>query len=199
MPQRLIDTELMPEQMKGKFEAFMQNIQHLGELIKVDLQSLQADHIAMRINDMELAKLAHDEWLKEGRELSTATINGRPIIVIELAQPLKALGWSMTCLELPYPALGKLYPTQGWEHVEFVVPSLAKTAKEYLVDIKRRYPSLALQWDKLDMHGIKVKLSSPKGEGERISNPTIAFKHQGICVKFHPHSLKKIVESEHSA
>jgi predicted metalloenzyme YecM len=41
-----------------------------------------------------------------------------------------------------------------------------------------------------------MKLSSPKGEGERLANPTVAFKHDNICIKLHPHSLKNIVASE---
>ncbi|GAL14478.1 protein yecM [Vibrio astriarenae] len=51
------------------------------------------------------------------------------------------------------------------------------------------------QLDELD---IKMKLSSPKGEGERLNNPTVAFKHQGVCIKLHPHTLKAIVASEHA-
>jgi hypothetical protein len=43
---------------------------------------------------------------------------------------------------------------------------------------------------------IKVKQSSPKGDKERLANPTIAFKANGICVKVHPHDIQKIVESE---
>ncbi|MFY2508069.1 VOC family protein [Vibrio pectenicida] len=196
MSQRLTDAELMPEQMKAKLDTFMQKIQLLGEKLKVGLQVLQADHIALRLNDKQLATLAHKEWLKEGREISTAMINGRPIVVIELTQPLSISDWSIECLELPYPAQGKVYPSQCWEHVEFIVPSLAKTAEEYLADVKLKYPGLANQWDKLGAQGITVKLSSPKGKGERINNPTVAFKHQDICIKFHQHSLKNIVESE---
>ena len=109
MSRRLLDAELMPWQMKAKLDVFMQNIQSLGERIKVDLQALQADHIALRINDEELAKLAHKEWLKEGRECSNAMINGRPIIVIEFTKPLRVSNWSIDCLELPYPVQGKMY------------------------------------------------------------------------------------------
>ncbi|NRF26604.1 VOC family protein [Vibrio coralliilyticus] len=199
MSQRLLDAELMPSQMKGKIEDFMHKIQGLSEKLHINLRPFQADHIALRINDLELAKLAHQEWLKEGCEISNAVINGRPIIVIEFSQPLKVLNWSIECLELPYPAEGKSYPQQSWEHVEFVVPSQAETAEEFLQGIKQQQPELAKHWNQLGEQGIKVKLSSPKGEGERLNNPTVAFKHDGICIKLHPHSLKKIVESEQLA
>tara|TARA_Y100001956_G_C4102230_1_gene178214 strand:+ start:259 stop:858 length:600 start_codon:yes stop_codon:yes gene_type:complete len=196
MSQRLIDAELMPVQMNGKLHDFMHKIQQLSEILHINLSGFQADHIALRINEAELAHLAHQEWLKVGKEISNATINGRPIIVIEFNQPLAAKEWQIECLELPYPAEGKLYPEQSWEHVEFVVPSDAQTAEEYLADVKQCFPEFAAKYDQIKVSGIKVKLSSPKGEGERLNNPTVAFKSNGVCIKLHPHSLKKIVESE---
>lgn len=196
MSQRLIDADLMPAQMRKKLDDFMHKIQGLSEILHIELSDFQADHIALRINDSELAQLAHQEWLKQGKEISNAVINGRPIIVIEFTQPLSALGWSIECLELPYPAPGKCYPEESWEHVEFVIPSSAETAQEYLADLKQRFEGFAKRFDLLEEKGVKIKLSSPKGEGERLNNPTVAFKHQGVCIKLHPHPLKAIVESE---
>ncbi len=76
-----------------------------------------------------------------------------------------------------------------------MIPSHAQTADEYLADLKN-LPTVRVKFETLAEQGVKIKLSSPKGEGERLNNPTVAFKHQGICIKLHPHSLKKIVESE---
>ena len=199
MSQQLINAELMPSQLKAKLDGFMHKIQSLSEILHIDLTSNQADHIALRINDSELAKLAHQEWQKEGQVISNAQINGRPIIVIAFDQALSWQHWDIECLELPYPAEGKHYPEQSWEHVEFVVPSNADTADEYLQDLKGHFPKLAEHWDELAEKGVKVKLSSPKGEGERLNNPTVAFKYKGVCIKLHPHSLKQIVASEQSA
>jgi hypothetical protein len=154
------------------------------------------DHIALRINSRELASQAHHEWTKQGREISSAQINGRPIIVIKLMDSLNCAGWSVDCLELPYPAEGKRYPVEGWEHVEFVVPATAQTADEYLTELKERFPELGQKWASLAQMGIKTKLSSPKGEGERLANPTVAFKWDNICIKLHPHSLEAVVASE---
>ncbi|MEH0688799.1 VOC family protein [Vibrio cholerae] len=196
MAQSLSDAALLPAQMKANLDNFMHKIRDLSELLHLDLSRYQADHIAMRINDNALAELAHQAWREEGKEISTARINGRPIVVLEFHQPLESLGWSIECLELPYPAPGKVYPEQTWEHVEFVVPSQAQDAEAYLEEIKHRFPLLKAHWEKLGEMGVKVKLSSPKGEGERLSNPTVAFKYQGVCIKLHPHSLKAIVASE---
>nr|WP_220457524.1 VOC family protein [Vibrio marinisediminis] len=195
----LESAQLLPEQLKQKLPDFMLKIQMLSEKLNLDLTQFQADHIALRINDNELAEKAHNAWLEHGEQISNAQINGRPIIVLVFKQPLTALDWQIECLELPYPAPGKIYPEQSWEHVEFVVPSQAHTAEQFAEEIKQRFPQLAEQWDDLTEQGIKVKLSSPKGEGERLNNPTVAFKYQGVCIKLHPHSLKAIVESEQSA
>ncbi|MBY7769870.1 VOC family protein [Vibrio fluvialis] len=196
MLQSLMESGLHPVQMKDKLAEFMHKIRQLSELLHIDLSNHTLDHIALRINEMHLAKAAHLEWLKEGEEISCAQINGRPIIVIAFDQPLAAAQWMIECLELPYPAPGKTYPDQGWEHVEFVVPSEAQTADDFLADLHQQFPALAQQWSQLAELGVKTKLSSPKGEGERLNNPTVAFKWQGVCIKLHPHTLKAIVESE---
>ncbi len=196
MLQPLFDSDLHPQQLKQSLPNFIDKIQQLVDLLGLDMSQYQLDHIALRINELDLAKLAHEAWLLDGKEISNTQINGRPIIVIAFNELLEIGSWKVECLELPYPAEGKHYPEQSWEHVEFVVPSIAQTADEYLRDIKSTFPKLADKWDELEVHGVKVKLSSPKGEGERLNNPTIAFKWQGVCIKLHPHTLKTIIESE---
>ncbi|MFA0568623.1 VOC family protein [Vibrio gallaecicus] len=187
---------LEPTQMIARLDDFMEQIEDLGNKLGLDLSFAQADHIALRINETELAKAAHQAWSEYGSTISEAMINGRPIVVLAFDKPLQSRGWKIECLELPYPAEGKVYPNQDWEHVEFVIPSHAQTADEYLADLKETYPMFALKMQTIAEEGVKIKLSSPKGEGERLNNPTVAFKYQGICIKLHPHSLKKIVESE---
>ncbi len=192
----LTQAQLEPQQMIERLDDFMGRIEEFGNKLGLELSFAQADHIAMRVNETALAKAAHEAWASYGETISQAMINGRPIVVIAFDEPLKSRGWSIECLELPYPAEGKIYPSQDWEHVEFVIPSHAQTADEYLSDLKDTYPQFAANFATLAEQGVKIKLSSPKGEGERLNNPTVAFKHQGICIKLHPHSLKKIVESE---
>ncbi|MCS0450199.1 VOC family protein [Vibrio diabolicus] len=196
MTTQLVEKRLTPELMIQDLDAFMAKIEELATLLKLDLSFAQADHIALRINDTETAKAAYEAWNQYGKVISQAKINGRPIIVIEFDKALESRGWKIECLELPYPAEGKIYPNESWEHVEFVIPSHAETADEFLADLKHTYPAFGARFDELKELGVKIKLSSPKGEGERLNNPTVAFKYQGICIKLHPHSLKRIVESE---
>ncbi|EIV1853292.1 VOC family protein [Vibrio vulnificus] len=196
MSNLLAEKRLTPQQMLEDLPGFMQKIESLVDLLQLDLSFAQADHIAMRVNENQTAQLSQKMWSEQGKVISQANINGRPIIVIAFDTPLASRGWKIECLELPYPAEGKAYPNEGWEHVEFVVPSHAQMAEDYLADLKHTYPAFGAQLSKLEELGVKVKLSSPKGEGERLNNPTVAFKYQGICIKLHPHSLKRIVESE---
>ncbi|MDF2155279.1 VOC family protein [Vibrio sp. CAU 1672] len=196
MTTQLVEKRLTPDLMIQDLDAFMAKIDALASMLDLDVSLAQADHIALRINDPQTAQQAHAAWCDYGSVISQAQINGRPIIVIEFAHALESRGWKIECLELPYPAEGKLYPAEGWEHVEFVIPSHAESAEEYLADLKHTYPAFGLRCNELEKLGVKMKLSSPKGEGERLSNPTVAFKYQGVCIKLHPHSLKHIVASE---
>ncbi|CAH0525127.1 VOC family protein [Vibrio hippocampi] len=187
---------LMPPQMLVEIEPFISKIQSLSALLGLNLQGYEADHIALRVNDEQVAQVIDQAWSEYGDVISRAHINGRPIVVIALTQPIEIEEWRIKCLELPYPAVNKTHPVEGWEHVEFVVPSDAETAQDYLAYLQQHFPELDCSEQHLEKLGIKMKLSSPKGEGERLANPTVAFKHQGICIKLHPHSLADIVASE---
>lgn len=199
MSELLINSGLHPEQMKSKVDDFMDKIHQLCKILHMDLSSFAIDHIALRINQWPLAQVAHQAWLEYGALLSEANINGRPIIVLDLRQPIVYEHRAIACLELPYPVEGKCYPTQGWEHVEFVFHAETTSAHAYLQAILQRFPELAKRWDSLAALGVKVKLSSPQGEGERLANPTVAFKWQGVCLKLHPYSLRQVIESERLA
>lgn len=186
---------LSPASLRTQLPQFWQKIEQLSELLGLEVDNLTADHIAMRINDWTLTEQVHQAWLEQGAQLSNAMINGRPIIVLQLTQPLKVASQTIDCLELPYPS-DKTYPQQGWEHVEFVVTSTAQTADDFVQDVLQAFPKLDSQWEQLAEMGVKVKLSSPKGEGERLANPTVAFKKGGVCIKLHPHTLKAVIASE---
>lgn len=88
-------------------------------------------------------------------------------------------------------ARGKTLPTRGWEHIEIVLPGDPETLNAR---------ALALLSDEgLSLPGISVKTSSPKGEHERLPNPTLAVTDGKTTIKFHPWSIEEIVASEQSA
>jgi predicted metalloenzyme YecM len=185
-----------PQVMCSQLTEFAGRVEQLCGLIGLDATSLELDHIAMRINQYHAAQLAHQQWADCGRVISQAQINGRPIIVIKLTQPLTIGCWVTDCVELPYPAVGKVYAEQGWEHVEFVVPCVVDNGDDFINQVKQFFPRLAENWPQLAELGVTIKVSSPQGEGERLANPTIAFKWQQVCIKLHPHSLEAVIASE---
>lgn len=187
--------QLEPQQLIHALPAFMDRVQSLLDVLGVDLTDYQADHIALRINDRSVAEAAHQAWLQQAEEWSNNEINGRPIIALGFNQPLEASGWSIDCLELPYPGEQR-YPQQGWEHVEWVIPCDVNSQEAFLEYVFKTFPMLEEKWDNLVSLGVKVKQSCPSGDAERIANYTVAFKYQGVCIKLHPHSLKAVIESE---
>ncbi|MGR6833554.1 VOC family protein [Aliivibrio wodanis] len=193
----LKEQQLEPQQLINALPAFMDRIQILLDVLGLDLTGYQADHVALRINDRGVAEAAHQAWLQQAKEWSNNEINGRPIIALGFNEALNINGWSIECLELPYPG-DKSYPQQGWEHVEWVIPCDVNSQEAFLKYVLKTFPMLEEKWDNLTSLGVKVKQSCPSGEAERIANYTVAFKYQGVCIKLHPHSLKAVIESEQS-
>ncbi len=184
-------TMLTKEQLEQSWKKFSQQIQ--GFISHLGLNKLCCDHVALRVNSHQAADELRHYFEQRGQLISNNIINGRPILIFELNSPLQLGELSIECVELPYPG-DKTYPVEGWEHIELVLPGEAQTnellQQQLLEQAPNLAPVLAQQTD------IKVKFSSPQGEGERLANPTIAFKRNGICIKVHTHGIKAIIASE---
>ncbi|WHP81640.1 VOC family protein [Edwardsiella anguillarum] len=166
---------------------FEQALTHLASALSLDLAHFTADHISLRCHQTETADRWRRGFLRLGTLLAENIINGRPICLFDLAQPLRVGPWLIDCVELPYPG-EKRYPHQGWQHVELVLAGPPDT-------LHRR--ALALLPDEaLLAPGIRLTFSHPRGEGERLPNPTLAVGDRLTTLKFHPYSLREIVASE---
>ena len=173
--------------------AFSLDIINFLEELGLAHLGLECDHTALRVNTASVADELSKEFCEQGTIISNNVINGRPILIIELNTPLQLAGFNIDCIELPYPG-SKQYPLEGWEHIELVFPCQATSCDELAQALIEKVPHLA---DVIENKtAIKVKLSSPSGEHERLANPTIAFKKDNICIKVHPHGIKKVIESE---
>ncbi|RWR03861.1 hypothetical protein ED28_02400 [[Pantoea] beijingensis] len=166
---------------------FEQALTDLAETLGINLSTLEADHISVRCHQNTTA----ERWKQGLSQIATLfsenEIKGRPICLFELAQPLVVGPWQLNVVELPWPG-NTLYRHEGWEHVEIVLRGEAETLGAR---------ALALLSDEgLAQRHISVKTRSPKGEGERLPNPTLAVTDGNITIKFHPWSLKEIVASE---
>ncbi|PKG58385.1 VOC family protein [Shewanella sp. GutDb-MelDb] len=181
------------EQLSQSWPSFSQSITaFIGEL-GLDTLNLECDHSALRVNTAEAADELRSQFARHGNIISDNMINGRPILIIELDAPLMLNDIEIHCVELPYPG-EKTYPQQGWEHVELVFKCDAIDCESLSQQLVSAVPTLApIIAGTTD---IKVKQSSPKGDKERLANPTIAFKKNGLCVKVHPHGIKAVIASE---
>ncbi|QUM75754.1 VOC family protein [Moritella sp. 24] len=189
------------QDLTPQWPAFTQAIlafsEQLGLLGKHDEsgEAIWCDHVALRVNDIDSAQSLLTEFKQRGEVISDSIINGRPIYIIVLAEPLRLGNWQIDCVELPFPA--KHYPQQGWEHIELVLPGNAATMTELEQSLRLINPNIeqVLAADS----SIKIKRSSPQAEGETLANPTIAFKQGDICIKVHSAGIKAVVESESTA
>ncbi|CAI1148934.1 VOC family protein [Serratia entomophila] len=166
---------------------FEQALNQFAAKLRLDLAQFSADHISVRCHQNATADRWRHGLMQCASLLSESVINGRPICLFDLQQPLQLGPWQIDCVELPYPG-EKRYPHEGWEHVELVLSgdpaTLYARALSHLADEALLAP------------GIKLKQSSPQSEGERLPNPTLAITDGSVTIKFHPYSIREIVASE---
>lgn len=166
---------------------FTEALTALFQRLGLDIAPLDADHISLRCHQNATAERWRAGFAQCGTLLSENIINGRPICLFKLDEPVCVAHWRFTVVELPWPG-EKRYPHEGWEHVEIVLPGEP-------AQLNAR--ALALMSDEgLSQPGIAIKTSSPKGERERLPNPTLAVTDGVVTVKFHPWTLEAIVASE---
>ncbi|BFL84472.1 VOC family protein [Shewanella baltica] len=207
-------TNISYEQLTQSWPAFEAQILALLETLGLADKALVCDHVALRVNSIASADALRDTFSRVGKIISDNIINGRTILIIELDTPLTLGQFSIACVELPYPS-DKVYPQEGWEHIELVIDSKAKDCDTLSQDLLALCPKLSalqpseqaaepVQSSSLGLNsqgiaslaGIKIKMSSPKGDKERLANPTIAFKRDDVCIKVHPHGIKAVIASE---
>ncbi|MDC9596171.1 VOC family protein [Xenorhabdus anantnagensis] len=164
---------------------FEQKLKLFGDHLGLDFAQYSADHISLRCNETAIADRWHQGFLQCGQLISESMINGRPICLFELEQPIALLGWQIDCVELPYPSK-KQYVHEGWEHVELVLP----VPPEQLI-----HEAYKLLPDPLpDI--FRTKESHPKSNNERLPNSTLAVTNGELTIKFHSFPLKEIIKSE---
>ena len=207
-------TSISYEQLTQSWPAFEAQILALLETLDLADKALVCDHVALRVNSIDSADALRYAFSRVGKIISDNIINGRTILIIELDIPLTLGQFSIACVELPYPS-DKVYPQEGWEHIELVIDSKAKDCDTLSQDLLALCPklsallpseqaaepvpssSLGLNSQGIaSLAGIKIKMSSPKGDKERLANPTIAFKRDDVCIKVHPHGIKAVIASE---
>lgn len=166
---------------------FTEALTGLARRLGLDIAPLDADHISLRCHQNATAERWRIGFARCGTLLSENIINGRPICLFKLAQPIKVAHWQLSVVELPWPG-EQHYPYEGWEHIEIVLPGEPETLNARAVAL--------LSDEGLCQKGIAVKTSAPGGERERLPNPTLAVTDGTVTIKFHPWSIETIVASE---
>lgn len=181
----------------GDISQFEQKIQQIAQVIGLDLSKYSIDHLAVRMNNVETAQQWRDFLLADHSLLKEGDVNGRPISLIKLVEPLIFCGQKVSIIELPFPK-DKIYPEEGWEHIEVVIPFIADESVEQW--IKR----IELQFELPKKTQICYKISQPKVLGERLPNPSIAItlkdatNRNNCCLKVHPYDINTIICSENN-
>ncbi|MGX2970154.1 VOC family protein [Ursidibacter sp. B-7004-1] len=181
----------------GDISQFEQKIQQIAQVIGLDLSKYSIDHLAVRMNNVETAQQWRDFLLADHSLLKESDVNGRPISLIKLVEPLIFCGQKVSIIELPFPK-DKIYPEEGWEHIEVVIPFIADESVEQW--IKR----IELQFELSKKTQICYKISQPKVLGERLPNPSIAItlkdatNRNNCCLKIHPYDISTIICSENN-
>lgn len=176
------------------WDDFVLKINALMDELGISRNKFACDHAAIRVNSTAQADLLRVFFKQYGKVISANIINGRPILIIELEKPLMLNQTPVQYIELPYPS-DKTYPAEGWEHIELIIPGEAKSIEQLKLHTITFVPKMKSVINEASKD-IKIKYSSPKGEKERIPNPTIAIKQNGICIKLHSFSIKAIIDSE---
>lgn len=183
----LIENIAELEDLSEQLIAFEERIVDLADRVGLSLNDFHCDHISVRCNHISTAERWRKGFMKCGLLLSEKEVNGRPICLFDLNRPIIVVAKQVDCIELPYPG-AKVYPHEGWEHIELVVPGEVETFHQN---------ALALLSDKgLTTPGIEIKCSNPKAEGEKLNNPTLAVSNGVVTIKLHPYSIRKIIAGE---
>lgn len=186
-------TTISQQVLTDTWPQFCDGIYHFLQDLGLLNLGLECDHVALRVNSHDSADLLRFHFEQHAKVISNNIINGRPILIFELEKSLILGELTIDCVELPYPS-SKCYPVEGWEHIELVLPCDATSCEELQIQLLKHAPQLERVFN--GETEIKVKLSSPKGEHERLANPTIAFKRDNICIKIHPYGIKAVIASE---
>lgn len=173
--------------LSEQITTFEARIINLADKVDLSLNDFHCDHISVRCHLLATAERWRQGFMKCGDLLSDKEINGRPICLFSLKQPLLVVGKEIDCVELPYP--GKtIYANEEWEHIELVIPCEANVLHQR---------ALALLSDRgLMRPDVKVKCSNPKGDKETLLNPTLAITDGIVTIKFHPYSIREVIASE---
>ncbi|WP_028114716.1 VOC family protein [Ferrimonas kyonanensis] len=183
------------EQLIAKLPEFGHNITIFANRLGLVQAQLEVDHIALRVTEKSDAEHLKTQFEKRGTILSDKVINGRPIYLIELEQPLSVGPWQVSVIELPFPDGRKR--RDGWEHIEFVLPCGAENEQQLMKAVKQ-LPVITAKWPVIEdgTLEIAVKSSDSKADDEPLPNPSVSFKSNHLTIKLHPYDIRQVIGAQ---
>tara|TARA_B110001454_G_C12723218_1_gene435907 strand:+ start:22090 stop:23232 length:1143 start_codon:yes stop_codon:yes gene_type:complete len=147
----------------------------VADLVKNGLPvlSMPCDHLCFRVCTPSEYEFYKSALLANGRLLTEAPVNGRPICTFDMNEPFTTNNHTVHLVELPYPKPGTDYDT-GFEHAEFV--------------LNESFESFSTLHPNLDF----------KVSGNPILNPELILKIGTKQVKFHHQPLNRVIEIENA-
>lgn len=152
-------------------------------------KELSICHACVRIKNPDNVTELKEKVSQVGKIISSATVNGREILIIQLDTPLVIADWSISGIELPYPKQSHSYE-DGLEHVEFVFSNTENSMDAIREKVLETIKNVSIE-------ELKQKYSysedEPQAEGDQKPNPTISIKVNGVGIKFHALSIQDVV------
>ncbi len=186
-----MNTFLSWEDIRGQEESFGFRLQNaLNQLGIVDMcKELSICHACVRIKNPDNVTALKESVSQVGVIISSAVVNGREILIIQLDNPLSVSGWYVSGIELPYPKKNHSYE-DGLEHVEFVLPDTENTMDAVREKVTTIIKNISLEELK---QNYSYSEDEPQAEGDQKPNPTISIKVDGVGIKFHALSIQDVV------
>ncbi len=157
----------------GDYDATIDRINTVFKEVGIHPDELsQLDHLCYRTETMEEYHRAIKTFGLLGVSLGEVEVEGRPIAVVRLDEPIVSGGWTVDFLEVAAPKTSSPYPS-GLEHAEFVTRGL-------LTDFEQRHQELPFKRDAMN----------------RTVNPELKFREHGISVKFHQLNIGAVIRIE---
>ena len=157
----------------GHYRGFLKSV--LAEVSRAGFELddfVQIDHMCYRTVSEDNYLDKKQQLGKVARLLREATVNGRPIAVFKLSDPVRFDHWRIDLVELPAPKAGSEWQ-EGLEHIEFVLYDDLKTFLSKHAD------------KQFDLKSV-----------DRGINPEAGFSLGRYGVKFHLLSLSAVVYLE---
>jgi len=160
-------------QIIGDYESRVARMNEVFEEVGIERSELsQLDHLCYRTETLEEYHKILEDFRELGENLGEVIVQGRPISVIALNQPIETGGWAVDFLEVAAPKASSPYPS-GLEHAEFVTRGL-------LSDFEQRHADLPFIRDAMS----------------RVINPELKYRENGISVKFHQLNIGAVIKIE---